>query len=183
MKKLTTTFLKLTSRFHKGNDVVDFAATLISAKSILIFMPDKLEDFGIALKFLKKFRQDFAGVNIDICTRDNYQNLISSNHLDGMIFVTSDDINPFGLPKRSLQHKIMATHYNIIIDLNQDFHPISTYLCQKSDAALKICLDDQDREPFYNLYFRTQLKTKLEEKYKRLFNYLSNFSQTSLSKN
>ena len=162
---------------------MDFAATLTSAKSILIFMPDKLEDFGIALKFLKKFRQDFAAVQIDICTRDNYQNFINTNHQGGMIFVTSEDITPFGLPKRSLQHKIMATHYNIVIDLNHAFHPISTYLCQKSDAALKICLDDQDREPFYNLYFRTQLKTRLEEKYKKLFNYLGNFSQTSLSKN
>ncbi len=183
MKNLTKVYLKFTSRFYKTSDVVDFIESLASAKSILIFMPDKLEDFSVSLKFLKKFKHDFAYARIDLCLKDSYQNLINNHQQDGMIFVTKEDVNFLGLPKKNLQHKILATDYNIVIDLNQDFHPLSTYLTQKSNAVLKICLDDRDREPFYNLYFRSQLNIKSEEKYKRLFNYLGHFSPTSLVKN
>ncbi|OQX95753.1 hypothetical protein B6I21_03750 [candidate division KSB1 bacterium 4572_119] len=173
---LTNSFLKLTSKLRKENHVVDFVATISSAKSILVFMPDKMEDFRIAQKFVHEIEKDFPAAKVDFCTNHSYQEQLNFSKEYGTIFVTSEDISPLGLPKRKLQHKIMATNYDIVIDLNQDFYPISTYLCNKANAVLKICLDEQQREPFYNFRFRINLPMNLEEKYKKLFRYLECFN-------
>ena len=57
MEKFTIPFLKITAKFRKSDHVVDVFGTLAEARSILVFMPDKLEDFGIARKFLKKLME------------------------------------------------------------------------------------------------------------------------------
>ena len=172
MEKLTTSLFKLTHKFHRKDNIVDFISALSSARSMLIFMPDKLEHFAIARKFLNQIKIDFPQAKIVIYTRESYQHLLETRYNDGIIFVAPHDINPFGFPKRKLQHKIMAIDFDVIIDLNQDFNLSSTFLCQKSNAALKICLDNQNREPFYNFCFRTSVQTGLEDKYRKLINFL-----------
>jgi hypothetical protein len=112
-------------------------------------------------------------------TRENYNSLLEINQPHGIIFVTSDDVSQLGLPKKKLQNKILATNFDIIIDLNLDFHLLSTYLCQISHAPLKICLDDQNREPFYNFSFRMNSQKNSEEKYQGLLKYLAAFTQVS----
>ncbi|HDP99531.1 MAG TPA: hypothetical protein ENN22_10175 [bacterium] len=175
MIKLTTSFLKISSKWQGKNRVVDFIDAFSSAKSILLLMPDNPEEFEIAHKFLKHIERDFFRARILYLIRDSYLQQLNEKQRHGTIFVAKDDINPFGLPKRKLKHKIMATHYDIVIDLNQNFHPLSTYLCRKTDAALKVCLENQEREPFYNFSVRTQIETALAEKYKKLLKYLRLF--------
>jgi len=172
MKNIITSFLKISATLKRSNRVIDIVNTLASAKSVIIFMPDKLEHFGIALQFIKDIKNIFAKANLMFFTRKSYQNLLQANQQHGIIFVTSDDVNHLGLPKKKLQQKIVATKYDVAIDLNDDFHFLSTYLCQKSSASLKICLDNSDREPFYNFCFRTDVQKNLEEKYRRLMMFL-----------
>jgi len=179
MEKITTSFLKFSAKMRKSQDVVDFGSTLASAKSILIFMPDNLEHFGIARNFISEIKNDFASAKLTFLTRENYKSLLDINQPHGTIFVTSDDISQFGLPKKNLQHKILATEFDIIIDLNFDFHLLSTFLCQISHAQVKICLDNQDREPFYNFSFRTGNQINVEENYRVLMKYLGVCTQSS----
>jgi len=174
MENITIPFLKFTARFRKSNHVVDIFGTLTEARSIMVFMPDRLEDFGIARKFMVKLMDDFSKAKFQFVIRQNYQSLLDGDQRYGTIFVSEKDVNLLGLPKKELKKKILAAEYDIVIDLNDDFHLPSTYLCQKSRASLKICLDHEKREPFYNFYFRTQPNESLENKYKKLIQYLKN---------
>ena len=159
-------------KFRKSDDIIDIFGTLTEARSVLVFMPDKLEDFGIARKFIFKLIEDFPKAKFQFVIRKRYESLIDSYNSYGIIFVADNDVNFFGLPKKDLKQKILAMNYDIVIDLNDGFHLFSTYLCQKSRAKLKICLDNQDREPFYNFYFRAQAQENLEDKYQKLVQYL-----------
>ncbi len=179
MEKITTSFLKFSAKMKKRTDVVNFGSTLASAKSVLIIMPDNLEHFGIARNFIPEIKNNFSDAKLLFLTRENYHSLFEINQPHGIIFVADDDTNQLGLPKKKLQNKILATNFDIVIDLNVDFHLLSTYLCQISHAPLKICLDDQDREPFYNFCFRMNSQKNLEEKYQGLLKYLGVCSQTN----
>jgi ADP-heptose:LPS heptosyltransferase len=174
MEKIIVPFLKLSTKFRKSNRVVDVFGTLAEAQSILVFMPEKLEDFGIARKFIDELMADFPAAKFLFVIKQKYQSLLNGNKNYGTIFVSDKDVNFFGLPKKELRQKILATAYDIVIDLNDDFHLPSTYLCLKSRASLKICLDDDRREPFYNFYFRIRPDEKLNNKYKKLIQYLKN---------
>ena len=177
MEKITASFLKFSAKIKKSTEIVDFASTLVSAKSVLIIMPDNLEHFGIARNFIPEIKNNFSDAKIIFLTRENYHSLLEINHPHGIIFVTPEDINQLGLPKKKLQNRILATDFDIIIDLNLDFHLPSTFLCQISAAPVKICLDEQNREPFYNFSFRMNAQKNLAEKYQGLLKYLGGCAQ------
>ena len=172
MEKLIISYLKLTQKFSKSNRVVDFGAALSQARSILVFMPDKLEDFGIARKYIEQLIKDFPKAKFQFILREGYQNLLNGDRQYGTIFVAEKDVNFFGFPKKELTQRVLATQGDIVIDLNEDFHLLSTYLCQKCRALLQICLDHVNREPFYNFYFRTQTLDNLETKYRKIIQHL-----------
>lgn len=173
MENITIPFLKIAAQLRKSKHVVDVFSTLLEARSILVFMPDKLEDFGIARKYIVKLLNDFPKAEFQFVVRKSYHSFLNGDKNYGTIFVAPKDVNFFGLPKKGLKQKILSTKYDIAIDLNDDFHLLSTYLCQRSRASLKICFDHNDREPFYNFYFRTRLNESLENKYKKLMKYLT----------
>ncbi len=183
MEKIINSFLKFSARFRKSDHVVDVFGTLAEARSILVFMPDKLEDFGIARKFIPKLMDDFSDAKFQFIMKQNYQSLLNGDQNYGTIFVSDKDVNFFGLPKKVLKQKILATEYDIVIDLNNDFHLPSTYLCLKSRASLKICFDHEKRESFYNFYFRTQSNVTLNSKYKKLIQYLKNDVKSNMPEN
>ena len=138
MEKITIPFLKISARLKKSNHVVDIMDTLASAQSILVFMPDNLEDFGIARKHISKLMDDFSGAKFQLVMRQSYRSLLNGNLDYGTIFVSDRDINVWGLPKKELKQKILATKYDIVIDLNDAFYLPSTYLCLKCRASLKM---------------------------------------------
>lgn len=183
MEKIIIPYLKTAARFGKSNHVVDVLFTLSNARSVLVLMPDKLEDFGIARKFIGQLINNFPQAQFQFVLRESYGSLLDGNHKYGTIFVTAKDVNFLGLPKRELRHKILSKKYDIVIDLNDDFHLLSTYLCQKSSALLRICFDHPNREPFYNFYLRTQYHEKLENKYRKLIRYLNNSGVSNLMEN
>jgi len=178
MENFIISFLKITAKFRKNDRVVDVFGTLAEARSILVFMPDKLEDFGIARKFLTKLMDDFSNAKFQFVMRESYRSLLNGDRNFGTIFVSDRDVNFLGLPKKELKQKILATEYDIVIDLNDDFHLPTTFLCQKSRASLKICFDHDMREPFYNFSFRAQSDESLNNKYKKLVQYLKNDLKT-----
>lgn len=172
MEKIVISFLRKMAQLKKRDQVIDVFATLAEARSILVFMPDKLQDFGVARKFIENLMADFSNARFQFFMRESYRSLLNGDHKFGTIFVTDRDVNFWGLPKKQLRQKITATAYDIAIDLNDEFHLPSTYLCFKSRASLKICFDHEKREPFYNFYFRARETANLSSKYKKLIQYL-----------
>lgn len=172
MKNLIVSLLKLQAKFVKRDRVVDVFSTFTDARSIMILMPDILEDFGIARKFLRKLTESFSKAKLHLVMRSSFKNLLDGSLYHGTIFVADRDANYMGLPKKDLKQRILATKFDIAIDFNNNFHLLSTYLSHLSGAKLRICLDHSDREPFYNFCFRSQPHKDLEDKYNRFVSYL-----------
>ena len=172
MEKIAVSFLKLSAKWEKPPQVIDFVSILTSAKSVLIIMPDNLEEFGTANNFISDIKSEFVNAKFFFLSRKNYQTLLDLDKTDGTIFVTADDINYFGLPKKKLRQKIMAAACDVIIDLNLGFHLLSTLLCYLSKAPMRICFDETNREPFYNFSYRANSERNVEEKYQGLIKYM-----------
>ena len=172
IKKIVLPLLKLNAKLTQRNRVVDVFGAFMHAQSMLIFMPDNLEDFGIARKFTRTFTENFPNVKLHFVMRSSFKSLLDGNLGYGTIFVADRDENYMGLPKKDLKQRILATNFDIAIDLNNEFHLLSTYLCQIGGAKLRICFDNTDREPFYNFYFRSHTHKNLEDKYKRFVQFL-----------
>ena len=170
---ILTPFFRFTAPFKVKARVINIVDAMVKARSILILMPAKLDDFGIALQYLDVVHDNFPKAKIIVVTLDIYTNLLHDSSYYGTIFVHHKNINIWGLPKRELIQELAAFKYDIAIDLNHDFHLFSSYLCHKSGALLRICLENKKREPFCNFSFRSAAKESLNNKYRNLFKYLN----------
>ena len=122
MKKFVIAFLKLQAKLVKRIRIVDVFGTFADAQSMLIFMPDILEDFGIARKFIRTLTDSFSTAKLHFVMRSSFKSLLDGNLNYGTIFVADRDENYMGLPKKDLKQRILATKFDIAIDLNNDFH-------------------------------------------------------------
>ena len=173
LENIITPFLKFSSQLKVKKDVINVFDVLVEARTILILMPAKLEDFGIARSYLTVIQNNFHNAKFVIVMRESYKTLIDEADHYGTIFVTDKDTNILGLPKKALLKKLSTFNYDIAIDLNHSFHLLSTFLCQKSGALLRVCLENSKREPFYNFSFRCRIGERLDNKYHNLFKYLN----------
>jgi ADP-heptose:LPS heptosyltransferase len=171
-QKLLTPYLKLSARFMINRQIINFMDAIMDARHILVIMPEKLEDFGVARNYLTVLKRNFPKARITLTMKEQYQNLFDQSHHFGTIFVTASSRNVLGLPKKELIQKISGLKSDIAIDLNHTFQFFSTYICLKSGAKLRIGLEDSERDVYYNLSFRTQQSEKLENKYRKMFKYL-----------
>lgn len=181
MEKIVTSLLRISTKIKKRQGVVNFASTLALAKSLLIIMPDNPDHREIARNFISDIKSNFPDAKFVILTSEHNIKLLGVNRPEGTIFISPDNINQLGFPKKNIRHRIIATDFDIIIDLNFDFHLLSTFLCQISRAPVKICLDNQEREPYYNFSFRTTSQKNLEEKYQVLTKYVGVFAHSTVS--
>ena len=165
-------YLRFSAKFIIKNQVINFPDSIINARSVLVFMPEKLEEFGIARNFLAVLSKNFPNAKITLVMLEQYRNLVDKTRRYGTIFVTLSHKNVLGLPKKELIQKFTSTNFDSAIDLNQTFNLLTTYLCQKSGAKLRIGLEDKDREPFYNFSFRANTNERLDIKYRKMFKYL-----------
>jgi ADP-heptose:LPS heptosyltransferase len=183
LRKITISYLKFLAKFRIKPTVVNVFDTLAQARTILVLMPYELDDFAIALKNSDTAQDSFPEAKIVLVVRDSYKNLLNQSSKYGTIFVAPKDVNLLGLPKKNIISELMASNYDIAIDLNHSFHLLSTYLCQKSGASLRICLESREREPFYNFSIRSANEEKLDNKYRNLFKYLKTKVEEPLANN
>jgi len=167
-------------RARSQTETVDILARLANVKSVIIFMPEVHEDFGLVLNRLNEFKTFFPGAKFSGVIRSNYASFVGTNTFQQLYVLGPQDIGLIGLPKREILAAISKSSYDLLIDFNNEFDIISTYLCSRIDANVRVCLAHPHREPFYNLQIRADSCETLDQKINTLFKYLAILSQQSM---
>ncbi|MCI0512545.1 hypothetical protein L0128_04980 [candidate division KSB1 bacterium] len=172
---ITEHYLKLKARFKSMDSMVDIFSTLLQARCILICLPDKLEDFGVVRRFIPGVIQNFADAKITFLLRYNYINLldrVERNRVE-LLTLKPENISTLGLADRQVINTVKKMNFQVAIDLNHEFNLVSAHLCFTSQAPLRICLMDVARDPFYNFQIQVNPQAQLDQKYEKLFKYIS----------
>jgi hypothetical protein len=175
IETVTEYYLKLKARFKSMDSMVDIFSTLLQARCILICLPDKLEDFGVARKFIPGIIENFVDAKITFLLKYNYINLldrVERNRVE-LLTLKPENISTFGLPDRQVVNTVKKINFQVAIDLNHEFNLVSAYLCFTSRAPLRICLLNEDRDPFYNFQIQVNPQAQLDQKYEKLIKYIS----------
>ncbi|MEE4311466.1 MAG: hypothetical protein V2J62_06310 [candidate division KSB1 bacterium] len=172
-KYIIIPFYKILAKIKNNANVINIFDALKTARRILVLMPQDPEEFKVAWEILPQLEASFPDAKLTVIMQELYWKLSREQGNYGMIFVSQSDKNIWDLPQHSLINKVAASNYDIAIDLNNDFNLLSTLLCHKSNAPLRICIKDPDRDPFYNVSFRAAEHNGLDGIYKNLFKYLN----------
>ncbi len=160
-------------RSGSDDDANDILSNLSNVRSVLLFLPENHEDFGLALNRLKETRKFFPRADFYGLVRANYASFVAGNRFKNLFVLSPQDLGLTGLPKRTFMNTISKFAYDLLIDFNNDFDIVSTYICSRVQAKVRVCLEHPGREPFYNLLIRAHSSESLDDKIDTMFKYLS----------
>jgi hypothetical protein len=90
-----------------------------------------------------RFRAAFPRWALDLLVVGGPSPLPDGEQVKGMnvTVITPDDLDPFGLPRRTLLHRLREHAYHLAIDLSLDRHPFVPWLLLRSGIGLRLGVD------------------------------------------
>lgn len=170
-QNLANTYLKYHARIQKPEPLIDIFDQMRQAQQILVCLPESLTDLEIASQHLQEIERCFGDVHFTYVVLDKLGAKISGNFKK--ISYKPEHINAFGLLSNQVMKKIKQLKPQVAIDLNRSYSLINAQICYQSGAALRISLEDKNRDPFFNFQIQAGEACQLNQCYGRLTKYLS----------
>jgi len=174
-KKLFVSYARISDR----NEIIDVCDHLSRIATALVLLPERTEHYSPAVHLFGRLRESFPNTTFYLLTNEamvkaHAPHLTEDERLL-LIFCNEEHLGFGGLPKESLQEAIRSRHFDLLIDLNEEFNFTAAYLCRSSNAKLRMCLQHPNRDPFYNFQVRAEAHESLDHKYQTLMKYISVF--------
>ena len=176
LAKFAGAILRIKYKLFTKHPSINVVEQLVRTENVLIFMPNKIEHFGAALKSLENIRKLKPNWKITVITKLEMVSFIDSNLKIDILPYSNDDLNFFGLPKDSIKKLFDKTSFDLALDLKLKFDIISIILFQLSGAQLKVSFDSTEKAPFYNFGIRVNPAETLTNKYNAIVKYITMFA-------
>lgn len=167
--------LSWVGKAQKKNVIIDYSNFFSNVKRALILLPEQLDNFGVAINKQKELIHSFHEAQVLYVIREKYLTLIPDELRKKMIPIRENNLTAFGVPNRSFFNNELKRHFDIVIDLNAEFDLVSTFISNKTDATLRICLCHPQRDPFYNLQVCIPNSQPLDQQIAIMIKYISQF--------
>lgn len=171
LQNFATTYLKYHARIQKPEPLIDIFGQMRQARKILVCLPENLTDLEVANQHLTE---------LENCFENAHFTYVGTEKLIGKLRGTFDtlsykpeNLNAFGLLSRQIMKNIKQLNAQVAIDLNRPFSLLCAHICFQSGATLRISLEDDNRDPFYNFQIQAGDACPLNQCYGRLTKYLS----------
>ncbi len=150
---------------HNGRGAIRF----------LIVLPEHTTQSELAKRFILSMRNALGpgGVNqIRILGPANVGNLLNLEDFHDFILYTEADLNHWGLPRKELNWACQRIVVDAVLDLNQEFAPVSATICSAVDAPLKVGFYSEEGEDYFNIMIRRHGTDLMESGFKEIFQIL-----------
>lgn len=173
LQNLATKQLLWRNNLAHKNEIIDVIEDFSKIKHCLVLLPSNLDDFNAALEKTQALQRQFPNARF-VCLghKENFQKAPKLKNVS-FLKISDEDITLVGIPRRSVVKKVQSKAYELLIDFNNEFDFLSTYLCSKSRAKLRVCLAHPYRDPFYNFQIRSAKSDSFERKCTTLLKYLT----------
>lgn len=172
--KIISMVLGIRFRLLGKNPTINISKQLARVNRIIIYMPNKLEHFKIALNSIITLRKKLPRSKITLVSKIEWVTLIEDCIKVEVLPYSAKDINFFGLPKKTIQQYFNTSSFDLALDLNLGFNVLSIAIFQMSKAPLKVCLDSRGKSQFYNISIRINNSESLDKKYSAIIKYITN---------
>ena len=135
------------------------------AKSILFFLPEKIEDAKVA-NYLVKADNPISGYTISYVCNEKSKSYYPSSNRVKFITYKDDDLNYFGTIKsEALLDQIKSMQYDALVDLNTSFCAATFMLAFELDMPLKIGFNSLIADKGYTITLERNKNTFLENNF------------------
>jgi len=180
IQKFTERIYLSYARARCPNEMLDFSDCLAQTLTALILVPALPQESRAVSRLIEELQQLFPETHFSVLLEKSYAARFSAGeNLQLITFAEEEDLAFHGLPKKKLQDAVRDRHFDLVIDLHEDFDLVAACLCQVSDAKLRVALQHPQRDFLYNFQVRVAAQHSLELKYDSLLKYLHCFKTLS----
>jgi len=175
IQKITEVAYLSYARMQRQEEVIDVQDHLSQILTALVIAPANPQEYHSVARLLPELQQIFPDAHFSLLVEKSLAPSAGNNENIQLITFEADQISFHGLPKKELQDIIRARRFDLVVDLNCEFNLVAACLCQVSNAKLRVCLQNPQRDPLYNFQVRVADHHSIELKYDSLLKYLSIF--------
>jgi len=178
MARPVGTYLRVRRMLSGKPAAVNISSQLSTAENVLILLPQQVEQYSMALNSLKKLCSVKANWTITVVSPLKMVGFIDKNLKVKILPFSVDDLNVVGLPRPSIKQLLLNNQFDLALDFGLKFDLISVALVEASGAAVKICIDNSMKTPFFNFVVRVDSSDSVQDKYDILVKYVTQLSET-----
>ncbi len=180
-KKIIGGWLRLRQKIFIRTRAINVCDQLVKSNKIIIYMPNRVEEFGAALKSLENLRSLQPEWEITVITKLEMVSFLDSKLKVDIIPYSNEDLNFFGLPKSSLKGLIQNKAYDLFLDFKLKFDVLCVLLLMQSGAPLRACFNNKEKSDFYNFEIRINPSESLTNKYNSMVKYITTIADSKPS--
>lgn len=173
IKNIVGALLRIKYKLFAKYPPINVVDQLRQTTAILIYMPNRVEDFGAALKSLEKLRAAKPKWKVTVITKLEMVGFIDKHLKVDIIPYSKEDLSFLGLPRDSLRKLFASASYDLALDLKIQFDILTVILFQLSGAPLRVSFDSTEKSPFYNFGIRVNTAETLTHKYNSIIKYIT----------
>jgi hypothetical protein len=139
---------------------------------LAVVLPPEFHDFDVALPILVPLIERMNPYHVTVLVRENFRTWI---HSDWGLKLCCFDYAPenwLGFPKEPVRRKARDLEADVLVDLTPGFSPYTAGLSAATGAALRISLDTEEGNDFYNVFIALDEQKTLAERYDVLLRYV-----------
>jgi len=166
---------RLSTKKDLGSETMSLSENGRRALRFLIILPEHATQSELAKRFVFSMRNALGpeGINqIRILGPANVGNLINLEDFQDFILYSEIDLNRWGLPGKELIWTCQRIKVDAVLDLNQEFAPISATICSKIIAPFKVGFFSDEGENYYNIMIQRYGTDLVESGFKEIFQIL-----------
>lgn len=146
---------KLITKFRSLKDTVQLPVIVTQDKSILICLPEDVQDPIFCQKLITLYKEFFDNHTIQFCATSSQAHLIKSSC--SCLFYSQSSLT---FPKKldeTIKQVIRGDNYQLAIDLNQTFSLTAALICKNSNANTRITFAKPNANIFFNIVVALEL--------------------------
>jgi hypothetical protein len=143
--------------FRNNRDrMMNFTGALTRSRRALVIFPESsLDGESIATLFRYLLRK-FSSEGMMVLIREDLLFSMASTPPLKTLTYSTNEINPWFVPRRKLLQKITTNTFDVALDLNIGLSLPSAFLCKASKAPLRVSFAKQSGDQFYNFQFQSK---------------------------
>jgi hypothetical protein len=161
-----------TLRRGRPPDKIAIPRTGLRPQHLAVILPPEFHDFDVALPVLVPLIERMNPYDVTVLVRENFRTWISPDWGLRLCCFDYAPENWFGFPREPIRRKARDLDADVVVDLTPGFSAYTAGLSASTSAPLRISLDQEQENDFYNLHFTLDGDKSLAERYDILLRYV-----------
>jgi ADP-heptose:LPS heptosyltransferase len=144
----------------------------LKPEHLAVVMPPEFHDFDVALHVLEPLIERLNPYSTSVLIRQNFRTWLSPDLGARIVCFDSDQKDWIGFPKDTMCRTAKSLAADVVVDLTPGFSPYTAALAAATGAPLRISLDTEQKDNFYNFFVTHEEGKSLAERYEILLRYV-----------